>query len=50
MSSLWDFFISHWLLVFWTMIFGAFAFIAAMKVVEEVQFRIDRRRYRRIIR
>lgn len=50
MSSLWDFFISHWLLLFWVMILGAFLIIGAIKTVDEITFRIDRRRYRRIIR
>jgi hypothetical protein len=51
MSTVWDFFIAYWLVIYGAMIGAAFLVIAAAKAVDliiaEIRFRIERRRYRR---
>jgi hypothetical protein len=50
MTEIWQFFISHWLAIFWAMILVPLAIVGMVKLVDEIQFRIERRRYRRSIR
>jgi len=44
---LWQFFISHWLGIFWSIIGAPLIIIGVMKVYDEVRFQIERRRYQR---
>jgi len=50
MTEVWQFFISHWLAIFWAIILFAFLIIGVVKLVDEILFRIERRRYRKTIR
>ncbi|AWN05940.1 hypothetical protein SEA_CRICKO_77 [Streptomyces phage CricKo] len=51
MSTVWDFFIAYWLMIFWAMIGAAFLSIGVLKgidlIIAEIRFQIERRRYRR---
>jgi len=50
MSEVWQFFISHWLAIFWVMILVPLVIVGVVKLVDEIRFRIERRRYRRSIK
>lgn len=41
-----DFILNYWLLIFWAFIIGPLLIIGAFKIVEEIQFQIEKRRYR----
>ncbi|QEQ93935.1 hypothetical protein SEA_KARDASHIAN_70 [Streptomyces phage Kardashian] len=50
MSNLWQFFINHWLAIFWVVIVAALVIVGMVKLYDEILFRIERRRYRRTLR